>query len=392
MDPIPFHTFLWKVASRCNINCSYCYVYNLGDETWRSQPAFMSEEVIGATIRRMREHLNEFDKKDAMIIFHGGEPLLLGRERLERMVMAIREGFEPSGIKIKIGMQSNLLLFDEEIGDYLKHEGLNIGVSLDGPPAINDLYRVDHNGKGTSARLEEKLDLLTSDKYRCLFSGFLCVIDPEVDPDATLSYLLRYKPRSIDFLLPLNNYENRPKGKSGEALSEAPYGDWMIRCFDRWLQIGGETQIRYFKSIIQMMLGATSDVESIGPFPVDLIVVETNGDIEAVDSLKSAFEGATKLGYSVFRNSFSEVAADVRVKVRQLGLDGLCEKCQACEVANICGGGYFPHRYSQAAGFRNPSVYCADIMKLIHHIQKTIKNELAGVLSPPVQIKQASTL
>ena len=31
-------TVLLKVASRCNLDCSYCYVYHMGDEAWRDQP------------------------------------------------------------------------------------------------------------------------------------------------------------------------------------------------------------------------------------------------------------------------------------------------------------------------------------------------------------------
>ena len=35
-------TVLLKVASRCNLNCTYCYVYNKGDTTWQGMPAQMS--------------------------------------------------------------------------------------------------------------------------------------------------------------------------------------------------------------------------------------------------------------------------------------------------------------------------------------------------------------
>ena len=35
-----------KVASRCNLNCSYCYVYNQADTTWRDRPSVMSRETF----------------------------------------------------------------------------------------------------------------------------------------------------------------------------------------------------------------------------------------------------------------------------------------------------------------------------------------------------------
>ena len=76
---IPFHTFIWKIASRCNLNCSYCFVYNMADQRWREQPAFMSDAVARQTAARVREHCQKHDKRDVSIVFHGGEPLLGGR-------------------------------------------------------------------------------------------------------------------------------------------------------------------------------------------------------------------------------------------------------------------------------------------------------------------------
>ena len=43
-DQLPLRgtlAFVLKVVSRCNLNCSYCYVYNKGDSTWRTRPVLM---------------------------------------------------------------------------------------------------------------------------------------------------------------------------------------------------------------------------------------------------------------------------------------------------------------------------------------------------------------
>ncbi len=31
----PINEFIIKISSRCNLNCSYCYEYNLGDDSWK---------------------------------------------------------------------------------------------------------------------------------------------------------------------------------------------------------------------------------------------------------------------------------------------------------------------------------------------------------------------
>ena len=57
MSALPVNEFIVKIASRCNLNCDYCYEYNLGDSTWRSQPAVMSLETLGRAADRIVEHV-----------------------------------------------------------------------------------------------------------------------------------------------------------------------------------------------------------------------------------------------------------------------------------------------------------------------------------------------
>jgi uncharacterized protein len=52
---VQIDTVLVKVASRCNINCTYCYVYNMGDDGWRDMPALISRETVGALAEALGE-------------------------------------------------------------------------------------------------------------------------------------------------------------------------------------------------------------------------------------------------------------------------------------------------------------------------------------------------
>jgi hypothetical protein len=47
---IEIDTVLIKVASRCNINCTYCYVYNAGDDGWKEMPNQISPETTLARL------------------------------------------------------------------------------------------------------------------------------------------------------------------------------------------------------------------------------------------------------------------------------------------------------------------------------------------------------
>jgi uncharacterized protein len=61
---------------------------------------------------------------------------------------------------------------------------------------------------------------------------------------------------------------------------------------------------------------------------------------------------------------------------RQAGISGVSDTCKKCSLVSICGGGYYPHRYSEKNGFNNPSVYCTALTNLITHIQGRIKRDL----------------
>src|SRR3954466_144533 len=85
----PFHTFLLKVASLCNLDCSYCYVYQSPDASWRWKPKFLDQEVVRLIAGRIQEHVVKHGLKDVTIVFHGGEPLLVGLTGLRNLVATL---------------------------------------------------------------------------------------------------------------------------------------------------------------------------------------------------------------------------------------------------------------------------------------------------------------
>ncbi len=195
-------------------------------------------------------------------------------------------------------------------------------------------------------------------------------------PIEVYQHLLSYRPKSIDFLLPLNDH-SRPRPPHEFDRSEHPYGEWFARIYDLWVKHDGTTSIRYFSSIMNMWLGRSSLVESIGLLAVDLVVIETNGDIEAVDSLKAVYRGAAELNFNIRRKRFQRSgAARRRPRARQSGVADLCATCKECPIVGVCGGGYIPHRYSANNGFNNPSVYCRDLTFIIEHVGADMQTAL----------------
>lgn len=373
MDFAPMRLFICKIASRCNLDCDYCYVYRHADQSWRRQPAFMALDTVAQLGRRINEHAVAHGLMAVDLVLHGGEPFLADLAYLEQLCQTVIR-YTPD-VEVRFRTQTNGALFDERALAFCQKWQMTVGLSLDGSQVANDRHRLDHKGNSSFAAVKRALTLLASPEGRSLWSGFLTVIDLQNDPLDVYSFLKSYAPRSIEFLLPLAHHEMRPSGKAD--LTATPYANWLLAIFYAWYHERPQTiMIRRFRDVIALMAGAERSSEEWGLQPVDFAVVETNGEIQAVDTLKVTYPGANHLGLNIFDNSFDDMYTSALVLERQQGWAALCATCQACSLVRICGGGYFPHRYSRRGGFQNPSVYCADLMKLIREIHRTVTDDL----------------
>lgn len=376
MSVTPLSSFIFKVATRCNLDCTYCYEYNMGDDSWKEQPHFAQLKTVEALAERIKEHALEHALDFVAFSFHGGEPLLAGAAFFRETVAIIRDTLGEN-IGCSFGVQTNGTLITEEIVELFSREKIHIGLSLDGPRAVNDRSRIYANGRSTFDDVMKGVRWLLTPAGREVFRGILCVIDYRADPLEVFEFLAGLGPPSIDFLLPHGNWSSPPPGK--RVATSAAYAEWLIPIFDSWFEGNhADIEIRTFEEIIEYKLGGKGHLETLGLSPVSLICVAADGSIESVDTLKSVFPGAHKLNLNIHHHSFNDVLRHPMVQARQLGLKALCEKCVACHLVETCGGGYFPHRWSDAGQFNNPSVYCADYIKLISHIQHRVAYELSA--------------
>ncbi len=358
---------------RCNLACDYCYVYELADQSWRARPTLMSPEIWQAAARRIGEHAAQHNLDRVRVILHGGEPLLAGTERLRRLIGAVR-GAVPDGCVLSVGMQTNAVTLDRATLESLAAEEVAIGVSVDGMPENHDRHRRFRNGRGSYQAVERALELLSEPRFRASFAGLLCTVEPTTDPAGTYAALLRHAPPSVDLLLPHANWSAPPARPPGQA---TPHGDWLGAIFDLWYGAPRrQTRIRLFEEIMSLLLGGSSRSEQVGLSPVAVAVVESDGAIEQVDSLKSAYAGACETGRNVLIDTFDSVLDHPGVVARQLGVDALSDTCRDCPVHQVCGAGHYAHRYRAGEGFRNPTVYCADMQVLIRHIHRRMAADL----------------
>ena len=375
---LPFRQFVLKVHSRCDLSCDHCYVYEHADQSWRGRPAVISLETVAVAAFRIAEHARSHGLASVRVILHGGEPLLAGPSQLSEIARTLRAAIAPVCL-LDLRIQTNGMRLDRELCALFAAEGIKVGISLDGDRAANDLHRRYANGSSSYERAVRAVNLLRAGRFRAIYAGLLCTVDIRADPVATYRALAALDPPAIDFLLPHATWDRLPP----RGQERTPYADWLAAVLQVWLADGRPIPVRVFDSIIAITRGGASGTESLGLEPSDVVVIETDGSIEQADSIKVAYDSAPVTGLNVFQHDLDAAAAHPGIRARQQGAEGLCATCRSCSVVTVCGGGLYAHRYRAGGGFTNPSVYCADLKRIIMDVQSAL-GLAATAVAPPV--------
>ena len=359
-------TVLVKTASRCNFDCSYCYVYQGPDTRWRSQPKRMRRQTLLALRNRLLEHA-ALQRAGFAIVLHGGEPLLLGFEELVLFLRDLRASLSPD--QYPISVQTNGTLLSENHLDLFAETRTTVSVSIDGPRMANDISRLDHRGESTLSSTLRGIRLLaTHPEHNFLFAGTLSVIQPSIPPGSVYAFLKDLGTPSMDFLLQDGNHDRLPVGKSNFTTVE--YGEWLVQLFDLYLSDNTPVPIRVFDDLIRLYLGGSNHKEGLGQEQHGILIVETSGEILKNDTLRASYEGADQFGrrWTVENCSFDEVLSSREyIDYVNLQIPSSAE-CQVCPLLALCGGGMPLYRWSAERKYNNPSVYCKDHALLIDHV------------------------
>lgn len=363
-----------KVASRCNLNCSYCYMYNLGDLTYKNQPKIISYEVVDSFLKKLKEYLEKNNGTHLQFIFHGGEPLLAPMEWYKYFVSSAEQMLE--GVNLRFTLQTNGVLYNEEWASFLQENKIYSSFSWDGPKKIHDKFRVYHNNKGSYDQVKDALALHKS-KFGHV-SG-LTVLNGEVTPSEYYTNVKELGITHFTIIFPQLHHDTDEQFNHFEnSKTSGFFGKWLAELFDIWWFDRDEDKpvIHYFANIITLLLGGEATSEGLGSGENNVVVLETNGDIETTTALKSCGPAFTKEGNNILSHTIEESINSELIKLFVYSHKEVSQYCKECSLLKICGGGRLNERYSYQNGFDNPSVYCNDYKVIIHHIKERLFSTL----------------
>ena len=231
-----------KMTTACNLNCVYC---SEGDQCAATLP----EGIFYKLVDELPPLLDHIGTKDAEFLFHGGEPMLYGRENLKRLIDYANENLH--GYNVRFLMQTNGTLIDEDWIKFFKAENISPGISLDGYPALHDKNRRTKNNEPTAEKILKNLKLL---REAGLSVGTLMVFNSpeEVDADKLFDFIQEHQLHpKIHSVVPCGRAFN----VKNTAEIYAAWVELMKKLFEKSLAREGADVIQPLDEIVDALLG-----------------------------------------------------------------------------------------------------------------------------------------
>lgn len=364
-----------KLTARCDIDCSYCYMFRSEDQTFKHVPKMMSLCTAKKTVRRAIEHASSRSLERFAITLHGGEPTLWPRARWEALLDYVDVESSRANVELEVSVQTNLYTPRWDTLALLHERGIRIGVSLDGPAEYNDRYRRNHRGEGTYGKVIANAEKLAEEVGPGFLAGFLCVANPSIPPERFIDWVDLLPTKTVSLLWPMEfNHENPPWTHFGEAQENyrqnPKLGVWFASVFNVWLDRNQpDIKIRYFDSLIRQALGSRQHEDSVGAEALELAVVNTDGGFERHDYFRWLGDGRTRTQFNVHNHKISDLEQDPLVRWGLEMPNQVPASCARCAFQKTCGGGFLPGRISRRSSSLRRSVHCFDQFELFRQLR-----------------------
>jgi uncharacterized protein len=323
------------VTLDCNLRCRYCYAR--GGE----RKDYMTWETARRAVDYVAARSRSFK-----VQFTGGEPLL-HLPLVERVIEYLKD--HPG--RVTFQLQTNATLIDRALARELKRLGVGLGVSLDGPPGVNDYLRPFADGGGSTAAVIRGLESLA---VQGLKVGLTAVLTGES---------MRSLPRLVELASYLGNVHGisldlfRPLGRGANGWAAAPEPDqleWAVKAaLDRAEELArlGGPQVRFREVERLLWLRSRGEAKSC-------YCLAASGQSLAVTPDGSVYPCASLCGQEEFllgnvhHPGFSSavVLPSARLALRP----DLPPKCRGCPQRDFCGGGCLARAYAYNGSLDRP--------------------------------------
>ena len=326
-----------KVTRWCNLRCTYC-------NYWREDPTPMSFPVLA---RMTHAVLRDPGVQEVKFLWHGGESTLLSFD-FYRKWLWLQERFRRPEQLVRNRVQTNAVTIDDRWIQFIKDYRLIVGVSLDGPPEVNDRRRVNHAGEPTSHKVRAGIERLYTAGIEPRVN---MVVDQEVidcGAERILEYFLEEGITRVGLLnvVPENTVPGEPLKNTYVPFPRFVqfmrdlFALWWPRHVDRIV-------LREIADLVRQSLGGSPLICNFAGRCFGVVyTVEPNGDVWCACDRYVGSDRSLLYG-NLLSKSLGRVEASGWYRGVVEGNELLVDRRRDCRWFSVCHGGC-PHDYKMS--------------------------------------------
>lgn len=365
--PGPYISLITKVTRICNLRCTYCH-------EWADTKSVLEFETIAHLTAKS---LRVADMRSVRFIWHGGEPLVRGRDFYKKALF-LQDQTRRDGQTVINGLQTNGTLVDEEWARFFHDHHFEVGLSLDGPRSLHDQQRPTADRRGSWDKAMRAVQLFR--EHNVPFGALIVVSDETIrlGADAMFAFLIE---NGVNCFAMLHlRPESRPDGMydpGSDYVALDRFNRYQMRMFDLWFAHNDpDIHIREFDSILSMLLGGNASVCTLAGGCIGKhFGVNVNGDIYHCDRYVS--DNDYRLG-NIVTDDWGAIFSREEIRVLQERNRKRLAGYVDCSYLPICHGGCPHNYYIDRRSIRNFDGRCCGEASLIAHIRQRLSESLDG--------------
>lgn len=353
-DRRDFHVLAKPTGAICNLDCSYCFF--LSKEMLYPGSRFrMADDLLQTYIGQL---LESQAGPEVNIAWQGGEPTLMGIDFFRRAVEHADRLKQPHQ-SIAYTIQTNGTRIDDEWAAFFKAHRYLVGLSMDGPRALHDAYRVDKGGQGTFDSVLRGWEVL---QRHGVDVNILCTVHAANADHPVDLYRFFRNDLGAQFLQFIPIVERVPAemlavansgwGERGSdprplyviegnqvtdrSVGADQWGRFLIGVFDEWIRRDvGQVYVQMFDAALASWVGVPPAMCIFNETCGSALAIEHNGDLYSCDHF---VEPRFKLGNIQQVHMLQLVTSDEQRRFGLAKRDTLPRYCRECAVKFACHG------------------------------------------------------
>lgn len=326
------------VGNFCNLHCSYC-LYNTVNQ---SITQCMDEKLLE---QFLAQYLELFSGR-LFLIWHGGEPLLVGLRYFERIV-ELEEKHLKERQTIKNAIQTNATLINDKWADFFKTHNFKVGVSLDGGQESHNHFRKNRSGRGSFKQVMHGVKILQRHDIQ---PGFIQTLTHDNARHAKEDFdffanILGVKRWGVNNFLDVNAVNQKMLDQS---ITNKELTAFLKTYIDLWIaQNDEQLQTREIENFMSGVLGKRASGCAFNGACSGYFCLEYDGKIYPCDHFSNHAEFL--LGDLTSQSLLEILNGPIRLKYAE-DVDKLHPDCKFCEWKQACHNGCTAHRLGGISG------------------------------------------